>query len=241
MIIELIGLPGAGKTTFAKSLNSELVCEICFNHHGGSWAKKALFVIRNLSGVNIGLKTAKSLGVGPGSSALFLRCILAGIRVRAYLKKRDQCQNSLCDQGPIQELIALCMRSGGQVGSVTHELLQFYAEPSIDYLYIDTPLEVIVKRLLHREDGTSPADSLDGAVLWQYLRARKAVTEKIIGSLLALNCRVIRTADPVHIWVNNRGLDGDFQRIMGTGISPDGHELSGRNGTSENTGGVSLK
>jgi thymidylate kinase len=174
LVLEFVGLPGAGKSAVAELLGAALA------QRGISWGGRkdvggqkvrrsnhyaglALYYLRHPAE----LQAALQLGQG-GSSRIWARVYQAVKYVsvwsyRLALARRSGCQVLILDQGPVQDAWSLLLRGPWRDEMVQEAVSRVIRTSGLSYalVYFDLPVEVAVRRIAQRPTRESRFDRLE--------------------------------------------------------------------------------
>lgn len=175
MVVEFVGLPGAGKSTLAARLIEELRAqgydcagrELLRSKEGGLLAGRSArlrFWWRHFGLVRSTALTVVAVGAG-GAEAL-----RHAARLGRWASGFERLTNSghqiiLLDQGVVQQAWSSLFRAASGRSRLLQllDLILRDARPRLAFVYCDVPLEVALQRIAARPEGKSTFDDMDQA------------------------------------------------------------------------------
>jgi thymidylate kinase len=208
LVVEFVGLPGAGKTAVAERLGAALT------QRGISWGSRkdvggqkvrrsthyaglALYYLRH----PVELQAALQLGQR-GSSRMWARIYQAVKYVsvwsyRLTLARPGGYQVLILDQGPVQDAWSLLLRGPWRDGMVQEAVSRVILTSGLSHalVYFDLPVEVAVQRIAQRPTRESRFDRLEPPETARQLAREGKRLEQLYAG-------VVQTTGTVHCRLN---------------------------------------
>ena len=210
VVVEFLGLPGAGKTTLAESLSELLVSKgkvVATRKEINQWSvqvgiMRKLFLVLKQS-LSIGyyfyhtfrfLTTLNPLGKGIGKRVL--RTPLIDIYQNEFIKDRKY-NWTLLDQGSLQNLWSMAAFSKSieykSLKTIFNVVMQGNSYQHV-YVYLDSSPELVGTRVMKRSHGESRFDNMTSVSMTESLRNSNTVMCRL-AELLSLSGKRVLILD----------------------------------------------
>lgn len=192
VVVEFVGLPGAGKTTVADWVAAELSAEglACGSRLSVSehevhpflhYMRLGLFYLGDLPELHASLKlTRASLAITPARVAQSFR-FLSLWAYRLQLLKGRGYHTVLLDQGVVQGAWSLMLRSPWRDEAIGNAVRRIILEAELPYclVYFDVPVETALDRISHRPSMESSFDHMERSEARRSLQLHKNGLEQL--------------------------------------------------------------
>ena len=207
LVCELVGLPGAGKTTAAARIVQQMRAEgyVCGERRsiGGGVRSRAISKLRRMGfHVTHSHHLAAALRLGLSVRPLNIASVSRAFRVSSWAYALSRMRNRgfervILDQGIVQELWSVTLTGSRWSPEALDEMLRgLFAATAVSpaLVYLDVGIDEAAARLRQRPIGTSRFDRMGLAQVRELLSSREARLKQLFERAVALTgapwCRI---------------------------------------------------